>query len=120
MQGFDGNEIVAVKLIDHPQQTMHLDLPICREGTKILITGEKNAAGVTFSKRERETVMDGELWKLPNSLLCTKNTLPGQVDNLDATRNKRTFLSSREFEQLVLEQGIRNQNLIGQFQEGVD
>ena len=59
VQDFDGSEIVMVELIDDPQQTMDLDLPICREGAKISVTGEKNAAGVTFSKREGKAIMDG-------------------------------------------------------------
>ncbi|HMX93503.1 MAG TPA: hypothetical protein PLY42_19185, partial [Nitrospira sp.] len=67
VQGFDGSDTVAVKLIDHPQQTMHFDLPVCRKGAKTPVTGEKNAAGVTFGKSERETVMDGELRNLPSN-----------------------------------------------------
>ncbi len=81
VQGFHRNEIVTVKLIDNPQQTMHLDLSICCEGAKTPVTGQKNAAGMPFSKRKRKAIMDGELRKLSNSLLGTKNAVAGQVND---------------------------------------
>ena len=55
---------------------------------------------------------------LPRTSCCARRThSPGQVHYLEAAANERLFLSACEIEKLVLEQDIRDENLIRQLQK---
>ena len=113
-------QAMRVNLIDDPQYSMHLDVMGCRKCSKRTVSGEQNAARMGFSEGKSEAVVNRKLRSATDNLLCPEDTFTWKIHHLQATANERLFLGARELEKLLLEQGIRDENLVRQLQESIE
>src|ERR1700689_3500744 len=63
--------------------------------------------------------MNGQLRRVAYNLPRTKDTFSGQVHYLETGANECLLLRDGELKEPVLEQGIGNENLMGQLQKSI-
>jgi hypothetical protein len=89
----------------------------CRECPELAVTRQENAASVFFGERECEAIMDRQPGTARNDLSRTEHLLTRQVHNLQSALEQHPLFACREAKQLVLEERIRDENLIRQAQK---
>jgi len=117
VENLRGRQSSPVNSIYYPQHSMDFNLVCCCERPKLPVTRQENAASVHFGECEGETIMDRQPRTARDDLSRTEHLLARQVHNLQATLEQHSLLASREAEQLVLEEGIRDENLIRKAQK---
>jgi hypothetical protein len=92
----------------------------CRKRTKTGVSGQDDTTRMDFGEGKCESIVNGQLRRAAYNLLRPKDALAWKIDHLQAAANERLLLRACEFEKLVFEQGIRDENLVGQPQEGIE
>jgi hypothetical protein len=64
--------------------------------------------------------MNGEPWKNAHYLPRAKNPVGGQVHDLQSGAKKRFLLFGCEFQKFLLEESVRDENLVRQSQKGIE
>ena len=70
-----------------------------------------------FGKYVSEAIMDRQPRTARDDLSRTKHLLPRQVHNLQPALEQHSLFASREAKQFVLEEGVRDEDLIRQAQK---
>ena len=117
MESLRGRQSSSVDFIHDPQYPVNLNF-VCRgERPELTIAGQENAANVHFGECVSKTIMDRKPGTTRDDLSCTEHLLTRQIHNLQTTLEQHSLLASREAEQLVLKECVRDENLIRQAQE---
>ena len=119
-QGYDVAEPASVDLVYNPEDAVNLDPALSCERAERAVPGKKNASRVLLGKSIGESVMYGKLRQCLHNLLGAQNRLSWKIHALKTAAEERFLLRGRKFQQFLLEQGVRDQELIREPQEDVE
>ena len=116
MESLRGRQSSPVNFIHDPQYAVDFNLVCCCERPELAVAGQENAANVHFGECVSKAIMDRQPGTARDDLSRTENLLTRQVHNLQPALEQHPLFASREAEQFVLKECVRDENLIRQTQ----
>ena len=117
MESLCGCQSSPVNFVHDPEYPVNLNF-VCRgERPELAVAGQENAAGVHFGECVSKAIMDRQPGTARDDLSRTEHLLSRQVHDLQPALEQHPLFAIREAEQFVLEEGVRDENLIRQTQE---
>lgn len=102
----------------NPEHAVNLDSVFGGDGPEQSVPRDENAPDVTFGDGECEAVVDGETRCLLDDFARAEDAGARHFDHLQTAAEERALLCGGELQQFVVEEGVRNQDLVRQLQEG--
>jgi hypothetical protein len=109
-----------MKLIDYPKNAVDFDLVLDGQGAQLSVPCEQNAAGMMFCQSKRKPIVYRQPRGQPHDGLRAQHTLSRKIDHLQSATHQSSFLSGREFEQLVVKQRVWNQEFARKSEQSVE
>jgi len=117
MESLRGRQSSPVNFIQDPQHAVDFYLVCRRKCPELAVAGQENAANVHFGECVSKAIMDRQPGTARDDLSRTEHLMTRQVHNLQPALEQHPLFASREAEQFVLKECVRDENLIRQTQK---